>query len=590
MARLTLREILQGEATQPYELSAARFVLEAPWCWPVDPVLVAAAREMTGRDKCQALAPGESCLVSVDGERATLWRWTQAWRKLSHVPLADDDARTNMNAWNLAGRCVPLIAVSRGWPAPRPPEFRALKIETLGPGKDERVLTGESFGLALALSYVSVLLDLPVSSDVIALAELDHSGMTRTVGGVRQKLAVVDAHALGVSKVLVHPDHQDDVRRWSSNIAPVPVRSLRDAIAYMWPRANEEMRARWRDVKVATRISASLYRIALGNSRDVFDWRPIAASGSLLSESLAADPVECRKARFTTDTAKRHMGPVERPLAWEELATLRSLPEPEWLQTVAHYVQAWADSGASAEDCIAASELAMREVPSSQRHSTHLMLMGAIGRALAAAGRYERAIEVLRGAIVEWRRLYEPDQASFPLCELIRLHGISGAIADLETAIADDVAWVRDPDAKLSDMSATFLALAVGRALIVLDQPGRGIAELTGDVPWHAAPPHVQTSRLRWLAKAATRLGRAQEAEAWRLELTSGDEPDINAELARLDVALEENTDLEHLLSALKSGPEGWEFQRLETEATRISGSGPSPRELGRYFSNRYRY
>lgn len=585
--------LLRGASAPSWEITQAKSILMDPWCWPVHPELQTLAQRFTSLQQPPPPRPGEVLLVSVDGERASLWRWTVTGKDLPFRELIQDAKQSEALAWDHARRHVPFIAVPALFR--RRPACRALKVASNGIGTEERALTGTSFGLALGLAAASQLMDACVPADVVALAALGSSGETLAVDsrGLEVKLSALGEYALGMKRVLVHPDQAQEVRRrCGTHIDVIEVCSLVEAIAVIWPAPPSLARDHWQNQAVARSTNEHLYRMALENSPSVLDWRPVAASAAMLRELLSDHAPSARKARFAEEVARRHLG-VALPLAWAVADGSADMPHPDWLQILAHDVQSWADTGATAEECVAAAEGALREVaPPDKRHPADLKLLGAIGRALAAAGCTRRSIEVLREAVDGWRQLHMPDDASYPLCELIRVLGISNAQSELDTAIAETVSWARSPDVEIGDASAAFIALAVGRALITVGEAARGIEELSDDVaPWDRAPSHVRLARLRWLARGYTVVGlrdlaNQQRQELWRAAPTRDAKP--NMDLAHLDAALESGTDLERVVTKLLD--ESHEFQRLHEEYRQQANGEGSAVELARWLSDRYRY
>jgi hypothetical protein len=549
---------------------------------------------LTGLEQPDSLKPGEVCLVSVDRDRASLWLWTESWKGLVSRQLIEDAEQSEVMVWRHASRQVPFITIPHL--LRRRPSCRALAIASRGAGTEEYALKGTSFGLALGIAAASQLLGAPAPADVVALAALGESGETARVDsrGLEWKLLALREYALGVRRIMVHPSQEAEVRQHWPNMTVVNVRTLREAIAALWPEPSEAARARWQDTETAYAANEQLYRMALENSPSIVGWSPVASSAALLRELLAKDAVSARKARFTEEVAKRHMGLIARPLTWSVDEGHRELPHPDWLQTLAHDVQSWPDSGATAEECVAAAEGAMKEIaPLDRRNPPDLKLLGAIGRALAAAGQTARAVEVLREAISGWRQLRRPDDASYPICELVRVLAINAIRSELELAVERDVAWARRSDMEISDASTAFMALAVGRAFITVGDTARGMAELSGDAArWDQALPHVRMARLRWMARGYALLRMKDEATQRRVQLEeagAADDADPNVDLARLDVALESGTDPEPIILRLMNGPDGREFQRLEAEMRR-SCHEVTPVGLARYFADRYRY
>ncbi len=501
-------------------------------------------------------------------------------------------------SWHRASRDVPLIVQPHLLRAR--PRWRAVFIASHGTGIHERALTGRSFGLAIGVASASLLLVAPVPPDAIAIAEIDNEGVARRVdsGGLARKLHAIREYGLGVGRILVALDQREEAQGFVSDACQViGVRTLREAITLLWPDAVERARTLWKQAALARAALDTVYRMALENSVVVLDWAPLASSSALLRE-MHRDDASIERAEFAYCVAKRHTGPIDQPIAWSGSSWPSDVPHPDWLRKLAHAIQSQADSGVTAPECIEAAERGLKEVaPPGRRHPADFELLGAIGRTLAAAGQYSRATEVLRDALKGWRELDRPNEASYPICELVRVLAISGTVAELDAAIAEYVIWMRRPpvDNQL-DVSACFIALAVGRALITVGELKRGLDELTdASAPWDHAPPHVRYARLRWMARGFSASGAPMEAKKCRQRIEAAcaqpENLDPNLHLARLDDALEHGIDPSAHITELMRGGECREFQRLESELRQEAISGTvSPNELAQRLSVQYRY
>jgi tetratricopeptide (TPR) repeat protein len=163
------------------------------------------------------------------------------------------------------------------------------------------------------------------------------------------------------------------------------------------------------------------------------------------------------------------------------------------------------------------------------RSDYDLRALGAHGRTLAAAGRYDEALVALRAAIDGWFGLRAESQASIPLCEYLRVlalrHGSLGDERDARRLAA--VAGKLDP------VSTRWLRLAVGRALVISGRPREALEQL-GDPerdPWTDRDGPA-AARLRWIARASAG-DRGRRARRALDQHPSGD----SLQLARLDDA-----------------------------------------------------
>lgn len=152
------------------------------------------------------------------------------------------------------------------------------------------------------------------------------------------------------------------------------------------------------------------------------------------------------------------------------------------------------------------------------------------GRALAAIGHHEAAIAPLQQALQDWQRL-DPPSSSYALCELLRVLGILNRAAEVQ-ALRASVQQQIAPGT-----SSAFVGLAWGRALVQSGDAAGALETLEAEPLFEAAPSHVQTARLRWLASAQRALGKLEEAAACLRRLETLGESD-QLYLARLDALL----------------------------------------------------
>jgi tetratricopeptide (TPR) repeat protein len=273
-----------------------------------------------------------------------------------------------------------------------------------------------------------------------------------------------------------------------------------------------------------------LFTLALESSSVPCGWPVLGALAVGLLRRLR-EPVLRWKAAFVRDVARRHGGePARIDGLTDDL--LEAFPVEIRLRLLAHMLQSAADGDPGkipeyAEVC--RQELEHRTASLSPGRA---VLHGALGRALAAVGRYEDALLPLRQAMEDWQRL-DPASASYPLCELLRLLGILGrrdSLDDLESRVRPFL------EQRPSTVSASFVALAWGRALEQVGDHAAAAAILDQETFFQTAPEHVRTARLRWLASAQRHQGKATEAATILSKLEAlGDTDQLH--LARRDQA-----------------------------------------------------
>lgn len=609
----------------PPERDALACALTSSWCWPADPGLAAAARQHGFAPPERPLA-GQSLLLSWrPGGQISLWRLAASeaaegagGAQCHSAVLVDDAARTLELAEKLAARDLPLAPVLPDRPLlsslAEPADWRVQFLARHpwgGPGV-EHVLDRSSFGLAMLLAAASRLLDTPLPGDLCALASLRPDGSLDCVGELEAKLAALVAWAPGIRRVLVQKAQQEEAcgtleRLGARDVQVLAVADLRGALPRAFPDLPQTIARHWPDAAATCRAAHQLFQgVVVRRSHVLLDHRGVAATAAELLGRLAAEEgSEAAAARgraaFARDVARRHLGD-EALLSWPEDAWLHSFPRPVRLSILAHVVQSAADSDQGRERDYA--ERALRWVaPPGEEHLQDLMLLGAVGRALAAVRDHRTGLAHLERALAGYLAQDALHEATHALSEALRVLGILGVPDAVERSLQRWLpALEREP---LCDpVSLAFVRLAAGRALLQVGRPGPALDQLddqaTG-VQWPATPYHVQHSRLRWLARALDRCGRHTEAEQRRSQIPTATDFGL---LARLDAHLDRiqqppaaahsdvlPQELANLLDKLAQlEPEGYETRRL----LRLAGEGPSTTttvlERARVVREEYRY
>ncbi len=467
------------------------------------------------------LEPGMTWLLSVDvdggGQRSSLWRLEPGepdgtkhfgfqGRALRALDVADSHAR----------RELPVLgdpsALARATP------WRARLVLQRGEGQ-ERVLDGSSFGLAMTLGAISRLVGLPLPTALVACAAVSESGRIEEVGGLENKLGLLSDSSLAATlpklTLLVAPGQERLARECAPpGTSVLAVQDLAEATAATFgEHLTARLVERWHAEGSQEQAVGALYRLALGGSSRLLQWRAVA---SLLAHLLDAsdDPAWRWRAEIAHGIAARHTG-AHAPLTLQP-GLLAGLRRPDRLELLAHATQAAADS--PDQPWREAVDLGWTHVAQpGEEHAQDLKLLGALGRTLAAWGQYDEAQGALGRAIRGWLDLDLVPQASYPLCELLRVQGVLGQALDGEVEQA--VERVRR-DLRTELIARAFLALARGRALCQLGDEAGALVEL-GDASttrWDHTPIHVRASRLRWFACALAG-GEPERAASLRAEL-----------------------------------------------------------------------
>jgi hypothetical protein len=581
MLRSFLAAEFAGNETSRWNQRTMRAHLGEPWCWPADPVLSEHCRARLGCSEPALPPSGRALLVSVTPSgKASLWELTTerppALGCAEFIGLASETSRM---AARLAARDLPFLGDvdpllrARSWCA------RLIATEE---DPCSRTLDGTSFGLSMCLANASLLLQVPLSPNVVACAAVGSDGSILPVEGLTHKLRIIFGTALAVRRVLVAAPQLEEARDVAARAGVAPnavcgVSRLAQAVAEVLPDIGAALDARWEDLDFAIRSAHALHRVTLDDAPAVLDWKAVVGSADRLVERLSAsaDPSAQAAARMATLAARiaaRHAG-ANAPLAVPDNDALEALPRPLRFRLLAHVMQSATDG--SDEETRQCLDIVLPKLPPPrERSADELRLAGAAGRAFASIGDYGRALALLDEAVQGWLSIHAEQHASHPLCEELRVLGVLAAHA--ATAREGPVSDPRGLLGKLlgleysavelhpevADRSIGFLRLAAGRALVQAGDADRALEFLDdGVLDWAVFPAHLAHARLRWRARAHDARGNADGA-AWDRARIDGSDV-AQSRLARLDEAIRDNAgtdELARILDLLRgdeaSGPE----------------------------------
>jgi len=537
-----LLRLLRGKDIGPRSRRSVEDQLGTPWGWPEDSALADLAARVASAPGGR-VSPGSTLIVSVEAEG--LWILRRGGRTPDAVEFQATAAASARLALRLVARDLPLYADPAA--LHRTHDWFATKfaLQRYTPALD-----GESFGLSFALATSSALLEVPVPTDIIASARLTAGGSLEPVAGLERKIELVIEDALGVTKFLVAAAQRDEAERAAKNFADrraltiVPVGNFRDAFRYVFSSVVDNLRATWTESN-GERLIDEVFRTCLYGTPTVMPWKAIAELAANLV-SREQDGRRLWKLALANAIARRHLGDSSVRLEWPSDEELASMHRSLRLRLIAQIVQSASDGG---HDPLGAARRATRSLRDPlERGIEDLVLLGAIGRARAAAGQYEEAIRDLDEAVRGWREVAAEHESSHALSELLRLLGITGQAAHIGELCETHVqAFELLP--QVSEVSIGFVVVAAGRALV---QVGRFEAALSylGDArPWPPLPRHLEGARERWCARALDGLGRVDDAAARRRKL---------AKLAELaldhDEGLRDQADLAELDAAIRGG------------------------------------
>jgi tetratricopeptide (TPR) repeat protein len=432
-------------------------------------------------------------------------------------------------------------------------------------------LDGDSFGLSFALAHVSSGLGLPIPAHIAASATIDARGQLGGVLGLREKIEHLLTEALGIERMLVHASQMDEARSLvrelrerhglTEHLRPFEIEAvhrLEHAVRMVFPDAKERMRERWASFDIGRSAAADLIRLAHGQSVQALSWEAVEEACRDLA-AFHADRFSARERDALSRAeriARRHRGGSSIELGWPDQDELASKPRLARAWLVAHVVQSCADGRGPAED-FAIRALEMVEAEPLERSKADAILLGAIGRALASVGRSDEALAHLEAALRTWADIDEREQASFALCEALRLRGARCAtqpteaeVEKLDLLVEAAGGYADLPSAP--ELSVAFVAVAAGRALVQAKRLDEARRWLNIDQLGLPVPPHLEAARLRWSARALAEASKQAESASLygMLDELLGDAD--QKLLANIDRAIQEGRPVEPLEADLR--------------------------------------
>jgi hypothetical protein len=543
-----LAELLEQTALDGVQSNDARRGLRWPCCRPLDGRLVAVAENLCA--DAERLEPGMAVMLAVDdlGRSPSLWLASPRAPSKGNFDSHFDHQTTHYfeRAHALAIRNLLAISPFTGL-EPRTSWF-PIPVYKHG-DRWAKVVKGRSLELSICLAVASKVLGRPIPSGLCASAAVETSGELDHVEGLDEKVSLVARTGLGLSRLLVSQEDEGPARAAAANqqrlVDVVGVRNLADALQIVFGDVEHEIESRLISDDQLRNAIEELFREALHSDNVYLPSKSLLGLAQILVKKAShLDPGWQWKAQFAQAIIARHLGLSDKFALPNPAGVLSSLPRPLRLEVMAHWLQDAADNPAS--DCearIAQVRLCVSEV-ALERHEGDLKVLGAMGRLLAANGADHAAAEVLREAIEGWQMLGQVPQMSYALCEYLRILGIARQ-AEAVRRVADGIGREFACDPETSSHAIVFYLLTLGRAFIQCGLFDLGARELQRELAWDSIP-HVQASRLRWLARAEMAMNHKEAATSYRTTVRQMAAEDSTLsefrDLVRDDIALEAET------------------------------------------------
>ncbi len=550
------------ERWEPSDEGRFTRALRSPWCWPGDAALSARAVEL-GFPEADPPFAGEVPVVSVRGDKATLWRLLpDTLGRLEDKPLVGQAQQAADDAWDLASAALPAQATLAPGKARRPWGARVL-AKMPGGGLGD-VLDGPSFGLALCIAAASCLLQTRTQRRVLALASVEPDRTLARVGGLERKLELAGDWALGIDLVLVAPDQLDLARSLLRAARPDLADSIRaphdldEALRMCWDDLFAVVLREWHSPEERTEVIEGLFHCALRQTARRRSWQSLAGTARLLAAQVReVDPHAAWKADMVGLIARQregHAADVDGP-AQEHMELL---PRPVALSLTARVLEAAVDcpAGERLGDLGERLELALQQIPDDAGiFDEHVVLLGAVGRVQAALGQLTQAEETLERAIRLWGSLDMRHGRCGPIGELLRVRALRGDGDGVRRLLDGRYSGCLGGSA-ITPRNQAILRWQAARALLVVGDHDGALEQLKAAGPHLAdAPSYVDRASRRCRAAALDGVGDVTGARAIRRELERRGAQKRrlppNVVLSRLDEALAAGADPSTHLEAL---------------------------------------
>jgi len=503
------------------EPNLQRVLGAGPWFWP--PVSDVEARD-AARQHCPAgppdAQPGQIPLLAYN-KSSTGSGVGSLWVLAPECSTDEDGVRdfrpaarkSWRNALAAVPRSVPVIRRPLDVAGNRPPPAREVGHHG---NNSARVLDGNSFGLAFALSIISRVFDIALPDDIAATATIDNMGNTDEVDALDAKLSVLRDFAPGVRRCFVACEQSDLPDSSLGGVELIRVSSVREAVDKIFP----DLARRIIDIDRDRRpeFIDELFEVAISLQGRLSSWKVVADTAAMALEKWEdLNARETAKLQMTHSFAARHEGhqqelelpkrdwidEIAQPFRLRALAhltqqsTSTTVPEP---QRVLDFVNPYLETGPDA-------------------FGDHLRLMGALGRLHYTCTEFQKALKFQRDAVDGWfdRRLY--GEISYPLSFAWLTAGSAGFHGDIDDLKKYEKKWKAHAGANPKGFS--YVRVCRGRAMTQLghhDEALELLEEIIDDGPADVAPT-LRAMALRWMLYILRHRHSSEDIEARNNEL-----------------------------------------------------------------------
>ena len=412
-------------------------------------------------------------------------------------------AHDTVEAWRDALQATRLARLHQGGAS-------TLRLEVSSPFCGPVPLRGRSYGLAFAVAAVGQALGL--THRVVATGDVGPGGAVRRVGAVGAKAVAVAVALPGAQKLLVPEGCAEEARGALEAVGgsaggAAKVKTVGEALdlAFGGETWRGALRERWRCFVDATPGQAQkvLIEACRPASGWVFDWSLLGA----LAEALPPGPARDYGVHVATRRAGGHP-----PHLGDRLADMLGLgARREARQEIlAHGIQSLTDDltlDAAALTVRYRRAAAYLPAQPEDRILQDAQVLGALGRAAAAAGQLEQARVWCAEAVEEWEVQAHPAEMSRALCELARVLGLLGRSADFDAIVLPRAEAFRQQRYGASPLSGAYVCVAVGQGLALLGRGAEAAAWLLSVEGAGAAAElssDLACRRDRWLIRCAS--------------------------------------------------------------------------------------
>ena len=485
---MNLQVLLEVGPDRHAKERVAALLAACPWSWPRGGAAADHAADCAGAPSPAASLPGYAPVLarSRTGGTALCCVAGGAAPGLSRHDVAPAVERETSSVRAALSRCLPLRSAGPGRTA-------FFVIDSTAP--DVPRLQGRSVGLSVALALAGATLGRAVPTDLACSATVEQGGQ---LGGVDSWPEKVQALGLlpQVERLLVAPCDVDEVRAVLAEVRARPIEvvgcpTLHDALSLAFGEDYPVAAAQRRSAEDRAALIESLFVDALKGTASFIDWEPASQVTGAALKWPELDEQRRGKLLFAHAVATRYARELVEPDLPDE-AWCRALRPGVVHQVLAHVFQHHARWGGQPSSWALESIAAIQAQPPAPGT---LKVRGAWARWIDGAGQHRRALDEHEAIVADWLDRYEFREASYSLCEWLRLAGALGRVGSFDEA--DRIAARLEANGWIDDLGLMYVRVARAQGAWALSLSGdcealsgRARAELERVLQGDAARPN----------------------------------------------------------------------------------------------------